>query len=129
MKRHTAIVFAVALLVGALLGSAATVTLSSAPGKPIRRMMLFNFKPDTTPAQIQEALNGHKADVSSNKGVGNIVVGPQINKGGKFQYGISMDFDDEAALKRYSDSDTHHKTHSAYIGLVESATVLDLQGQ
>lgn len=40
-----------------------------------------------------------KTNITQIKGVRHVMAGPQVNHNTAFQYGISMDFDDKAALK------------------------------
>jgi hypothetical protein len=117
----------VAVLIGALLGSWATTATTSVGGKKIRRTILLNFKPAASPAEIQQVLRDVKANITQIKGVRRVIIGPQINQNASFQYGISMDFDDEAALKRYRQDEGHRDTHNKYVHLIEQSQITDLR--
>lgn len=118
---------AVAVLIGASLGSWATTATTSAGSKKIRRTILLNFKPNTSPAQIQQIIREVKANITQIEGVRHVVAGPQINQNAAFQYGISMDFDDEAALKRYRQDEGHRGTHNKYVHLIAQSQITDLR--
>ncbi len=116
-----------AILLGALVGTIATSAVITAGSKKIRRTILLNFTPDASPADIHKVLQEVKENISQIKGVRNIVMGPQINKNANFQYGISMDFDDEAALKAYRQDEGHRETHNKYVHLIEQSQITDLR--
>src|SRR5215470_434490 len=84
---------------------------ASAGSNKIRRTILLSFKAEATPADIQKVLGEVKQNISGMKGVNNVFVGVQINSKAPFTHGISMDFDDEAALKAYRQDEEHHRTH------------------
>ena len=95
----------------------------------IRRTILLNFKAEATPEQIQKILKEATAQIASGKGVRNIFAGAQVNQQAQFKYGISMDFDDEAALKAYRSNEEHRKIHNAYVHLIEAAQITDIRDE
>jgi heme-degrading monooxygenase HmoA len=101
----------------------------SARSTKIRRTILLNFKPEASAAQIQEALKDVKKNISGLKGVHGLFIGPQINERASFKYGISMDFDDEAALKAYRADEEHRQTHNKYNHLIEAAQITDIRDE
>ena len=93
----------------------------------IRRTILLRFKPEASQAEIQKVLREVKANIIGLKGVRNVFIGAQTNEGVPFKYGISMDFDDEAALKAYREDPEHRRTHNAYVHLIEQAQISDIR--
>jgi heme-degrading monooxygenase HmoA len=110
-----------------------TVTLSTRAHSPrsskIRRTILLNFKPEATEAEIQKIFKEVKENVSQLKGVHNLFVGAQVNERATFKYGMSMDFDDEAALKAYRADQEHRQTHNKYNHLIEQAQITDIRDE
>lgn len=119
----------VGMVIGSLLGVVATSAVTSAGSKKIRRTILLNFKPEASPADIQKILREVKANISQMKGVHHMVVGEQINPNANFKYGISMDFDDEAALKAYRQNEGHRQTHNEYAHLIQQSQITDLRDE
>ena len=95
----------------------------------IRRTILLNFKAEATPEQIQKILKEAATQIAGGKGVRNIFAGAQIHPQAQFKYGISMDFDDEAALKAYRANEEHRKIHNAYVHLIEGAQITDIRDE
>lgn len=119
----------VATLIEALLGAITTSAITSAQSKKIRRTILLNFKPEASPAGVQKILHEVREHLAKLKGVHNVVVGAQINQNAGFQYGISMDFDDEAALKAYREDEEHRQLHNRYVHLIEQAQITDIRNE
>ena len=120
-----------AMLIIGLLGIAlVTLAMSShrASGRSskIRRTILLKFKPEATDADVQKVLQDVKTNISSLKGVHNLVVGAQTIDRTPFRYGISMDFDDADALKAYRQNEEHRRTHNDYNHLIEQAQISDI---
>ncbi|HEU0048231.1 MAG TPA: Dabb family protein [Nitrososphaera sp.] len=121
----------VALLIAlALLGTLFAVTRSSkatpARNSKIRRTILLNFKSEATDADVQKILKDVKETISKLKGIHNLFIGRQTNERAPFKYGISMDFEDEAALKAYRTDQEHRRTHNQYNHLIEQAQITDI---
>jgi hypothetical protein len=121
----------VALLIAlALLGTLFAVTLSSkatpARSSKIRRTILLNFKSEATDADVQKILKDVKETISKLKGIHNLFIGRQTNEHAAFKYGISMDFDDQAALNAYRTDQEHRRTHNEYNHLIEQAQITDI---
>lgn len=102
---------------------------SEARSTRIRRTILLNFKAEATPAEIQMVLKEASSHIAGLKGVRNLFAGAQINQQAQFKYGISMDFDDEAALKAYRANEEHRKIHNAYIHLIEGSQITDIRDE
>jgi hypothetical protein len=112
---------------GASLSLISSSTATPAHSSKIRRTILLKFKPEASTAAIQKILKEVKENIAGIKGVRNIVVGAQIVERAPFNYGISMDFDDEAAFKRYRADEGHRGTHNKYADLVEQAQISDIR--
>ncbi|HWP43473.1 MAG TPA: Dabb family protein [Blastocatellia bacterium] len=100
---------------------------TEARGTKIRRTILLNFKPEASPAEIRKVLKEAAANIATLKGVRNVFAGAQINPLSDFKYGISMDFDDEAALKAYRANEEHRRIHNAYVHLIERSQITDIR--
>lgn len=124
---------AVLALLIAMAVSAATLSLNSAStatparSSKIRRTILLKFKPEASTAAIQKILKEVKENITGIEGVRNVVVGAQIVERALFNYGISMDFENEAAFKRYRADEGHRDTHNKYADLVEQAQITDIR--
>lgn len=105
--------------------SAAPGVSSKSSGK-MRRTILMSFKPEATQAQIDQVLGDVRENISEMKGIHNLFIGKQINERAPFQYGISMDFEDEAAFKAYRQNEGHHKTHNDYVHLIDKTQISDI---
>lgn len=90
---------------------------------------MLNFKAEATPADIEKVLKASRDHILPLKGVRNVFIGAQINERGPFKYGISMDFDDEAALKAYRENEEHRRVHNAYVHLIEQAQITDIRDE
>ena len=121
------------LIIGAIIGGSLAMAFSTggAAGRSskIRRTILLSFKPEATPADIQKIAQDVKATIGKLKGVHNLFVGPQIIDRVPFRFGISMDFDDENALKAYRQDDEHHRTHNDYVHLIDQAQISDIRDE
>lgn len=128
MKRWNFLAMFVALIV---LGTLFTVTLSASSKPPkstkIRRTILLTFKPEATQEQINKIFNEIRDNLGQLKGVHNLFIGAQVNQLSSFKYGISMDFDDEAALKAYRVDQEQRQTHNKYSHLVEQSQITDIK--
>ncbi len=131
MKKQKIIV--ALLIVLGLVGTLFIVRLSSkaAPvrSNKIRRTILLNFKGEATDDDIQKILKDVRETIGKLKGVHNLFIGRQTNERATFKYGISMDFDDEAALKAYRADQEHRRTHNDYNHLIEQAQITDIQDE
>jgi heme-degrading monooxygenase HmoA len=120
----------VALLIAMALLGVFAVTRSSkatpAPSSKIRRTILLNFKAEATDADVQKILKDVKETISKLKGIHNLFIGRQTNERAAFKYGISMDFDDQAALNAYRSDQEHRRTHNEYNHLIEQAQITDI---
>jgi heme-degrading monooxygenase HmoA len=129
-KRPKLLALLVALI---LLGSLSTIRLSSQAHPPrsskIRRTILLNFKPEASQSQIEKIFAEVRSNVSQLKGVHNVFTGAQVNERATFKYGISMDFDDDAALKAYRVDQEHRQTHNKYNHLIEAAQITDIRDE
>jgi len=121
------------LIVVSLALAAFWLIRSSSPAEArstkIRRMILLNFKAEATPAEIQKVLKESSEHIATLKGVRNVLAGAQTHQQSQFKYGISMDFDDEAALKAYRTNEEHRKLHNAYIHLIEGSQIIDIRDE
>lgn len=102
-------------------------TASPARSSKIRRTILLKFKPEASTDAIQKILREVKENITGIKGVRNVVVGAQIVERAPFNYGISMDFENEDAFKRYRADEGHRGTHNKYADLVEQAQITDIR--
>ncbi len=68
--------------------------------------VLFNFKKELGEDRKEEIL-GLARKLSEIPGVRNLLAGRTINEGGKFEYGLTMYFEDEEALREYREHPDH----------------------
>jgi hypothetical protein len=128
LQRSLKRVFALLITAG-LIALALPVASKPARSSKIRRTILLRFKPEASPTEVQKILREVKANLAQLKGVRNIFVGAQVRSQVAFQYGISMDFDDEAALKAYRQDEEHRRTHNDYSHLVAEAQISDIRDE
>jgi hypothetical protein len=123
--------FAVLAVTLALIASSFMISFRSAEARSmkLRRTILLNFKAEATPAEIQKVLKEAAGHIAGLKGVKNVYAGAQINPQSAFKYGISMDFDDEAALKAYRSNEEHRNMHNAYVHLIEQSQITDIRDE
>ena len=128
-KRMT--VFGVLIIVVIIVASAGAVSTRGAAARSskIRRTILLSFKPEATPADIQKIAQDVKQTIGKLKGVHNLFVGPQMSDKVPFRFGISMDFDDENALKAYRTDQEHRRTHNDYVHLIDQAQITDIRDE
>ncbi|HKZ79880.1 MAG TPA: Dabb family protein [Pyrinomonadaceae bacterium] len=127
-EKLIAILMAVVMF-GALFFVNFSTRANSTRSSKIRRTILLNFKPEATPADIQKIFKEVKENISQLKGVHNLFIGAQVNERASFKYGISMDFDDDAALKAYRADQEHRQTHNKYNHLIEQAQITDIRDE
>jgi hypothetical protein len=128
-RARQVIVFTAALLVGALTLNWIASQPADAAGSKIRRTIMLSFKPEATAADIQKVLLEVRQNVSGMQGVRNVIVGAQINVKAPFSHGISMDFDDENALKAYRQNEEHRRTHNDYTHFIDKAQITDIRDE
>ena len=114
------------LVAGAVWYQTQTVTAKSTK---IRRTILLNFKAEATEAQLQDMMKDVRKNIAPMKGVHNLFIGKQTNQKAPWQIGISMDFDDEAALKAYRANEEHRQNHNKYIDLITGSLITDIRDE
>jgi len=116
------------LLVGTLLTiGAATLsaqTSQTAP-KSVIHVVTVKWKPGTTPAQIQAALDGVQALPKEYKGITRVWTNAFKVQGDK-THAIVMEFVDRAALEAYSNSAAQKKWYEVYVPIREQSTTFDI---
>ncbi|MBI2371867.1 MAG: Dabb family protein [Deltaproteobacteria bacterium] len=75
----------------------------------IKHVVAFNLRPEMTEAGARELYGRAKEMLARVPGVRNFSVGPAINEGSPYRYGLVMEFDSPAALKAYLDHPQHVK--------------------
>src|SRR6266480_4458206 len=124
-KQVVALLIALALT-GTLFAFTRPSKATPAPSSKIRRTILLNFKAEATDADVQKILKDVKETIGKLKGIHNLFIGRQTNEHAAFKYGISMDFDDQAALNAYRADQEHRRTHNQYNHLIEQAQITDI---
>ena len=112
---------AVLLTFGAITQSAQTQT---AP-KSVIHVVTVKWKADTTPKQIQAALDGVKALPAAFPGITRVWT-KSIKVQGDKANALVMEFVDEAALKAYADSPAQKEWYKVYIPIREESTTFDI---
>jgi hypothetical protein len=99
--------------------------------KSVIHFITVAFKADATPEQIQAVLDGAQKLPSQYKGITHVwtkalkvqnIAEAKVKK----THLIAMEFEDEAALKAYTDSDAQKKWYELYIPLREQSTTFDV---
>jgi hypothetical protein len=131
MKKTEAIfrLLALAALTAIVFVSAQPSFTKTVASPELRRTILLKFKAEASPAEIRKILREVKANISGLKGVRNVFVGAQVIDRIPFAWGISMDFDNEAALKAYRQDQEHRRTHNDYSHLIEQAQISDIRDE
>jgi hypothetical protein len=113
------------LTAGLLLGVTLTAHAGDTAPKTVIHVVTVSWKADTTPAQIQAALDGVKALPAAFKGITRVWTKSIKVQGGKANAFV-MEFADEAALKEYSGSDAQKEWYKVYTPIRESSTTFDI---
>jgi hypothetical protein len=114
----------IALALGGLLAFGSSAKAQTAPQSVIH-VVTVAWKPGTTPAQIQAALDGAKELPSKYKGIVRVWAKSIKVQGGKAN-AIAMEFADEAALKAYTDSDAQKEWYKVYLPIRGESTTFDI---
>ena len=88
-------------------------------------VVTVKWKADTTPKQIQAALDGVKALPAAYKGITRVWI-KSIKVQGDKANAFVMEFADEAALKAYADSPAQKEWYKTYIPIREESTTFDI---
>jgi uncharacterized protein (DUF1330 family) len=104
--------------------------LAEAP-KSVIHFITVAFKADATPEQIQAVLDGAQKLPSQYKGITRVwtkslKVQNLDEAKVKKTHVIAMEFEDEAALKAYTDSDAQKKWYEIYIPIRQQSTTFDV---
>lgn len=114
----------IALALGGLLALAPAASAQTAPQSVIH-VVTVTWKPGTTPAQIQAALDGAKLLPSKYAGITRVWAKSIKVQGGKAN-AIAMEFTDEAALKAYTGSDAQKDWYKVYLPIRGESTTFDI---
>jgi len=109
---------------GLLTLSAASLSAQTEP-KSVIHVVTVAWKANTTPAQIQAALDGVKALPAGYKGITRVWTRSIKVQGGKANAFV-MEFADEAALKAYTDSPAQKEWYKTYLPIREQSTTFDI---
>ncbi len=111
----------------ATLACVATSFAQESSGESLRRTILLKFTPETTPAEVTAILTDTRKAISGLEGLHRIYIGPQVNEISDFTHGISMDFDDETAFKRYRASPKRQDVHNRWVHRIADSQITDLR--
>ncbi len=120
------------LLVGAVLfGTGILVGQKMAtPKKTLIHAFAFKQVAGTTPAQMDELWTATRKLAGSTHEIKSIWMGKVGNRGDDWQYGVVMEFANQAAVKKYAASPAHDEWSKVYSKVrVEGTNTLDIQGQ
>ena len=121
MKKFLALLFTGLLAFSAVTASAQS---ASAP-KSVIHVVTVSWKPDSTPAQIQAALDGAQKLPAAYKGITR-VWSKTIKAQGDRTHAIVMEFASEQALKDYSGSDAQKEWYKVYQPVRAGSTTFDI---
>lgn len=114
-----------ALLAAALLTFGGTALAAKTTPSTVIHVVTVKWKADTTPKQIEAALDGVKALPKAYPGIKRVWVKSIKVQGGKANAFV-MEFADEAALKSYADSPAQKKWYEVYLPIREESTTFDI---
>jgi hypothetical protein len=119
--------FAMGLLTAAILAVCTnTVTAQTdTTSRTVLHVVTVKWKADTTPKQIEAALDGVRALPSVYKGIKRVWI-RSIKVQGDKANAFVMEFADEAALKAYADSPAQKEWYKTYIPIREESTTFDI---
>jgi antibiotic biosynthesis monooxygenase (ABM) superfamily enzyme len=119
------------MVAGVLLFGAGFLTGKTSAGKKtLIHVFAFKQVPGTTPAQMDEMWAATRKLAAESPEIKSIWMGKVLNRGDQWQYGVVMEFDDQAALKKYAASPAHEEWLKTYTKVrVEGTNTLDIQGQ
>lgn len=120
------------LLAGTLLFGAGVLVgqKTAAPRKTLIHAFAFKQVEGTTPQQLEEVWAATRKMAAETPEIRNIWMGKVLNRGDQWQYGVAMEFADQAGLKAYAASKAHDKWNEVYSKVrVEGTNTLDIQGQ
>jgi antibiotic biosynthesis monooxygenase (ABM) superfamily enzyme len=125
MKKLTTILLATLLLAfGASMLTAQNAPTSTAP-KSVIHVVTVKWKADTTPEQIQAALDGVKKLPAAYPGITRVWTKSIKVQGGKANAFV-MEFADEAALKAYADSPAQKEWYKVYTPIRDESASFDI---
>ena len=119
--------FLVTLIAAGLLALTATAASAQSPTAPasVMHVVTVSWKADTTPAQIQAALDGAQKLPSAYKGITRVWT-KTLKAQGDRTHAIAMEFESEQALKDYTGSDAQKEWYKVYLPIRERSTTFDI---
>jgi hypothetical protein len=120
------------LVAGALLFSSGVVLgqRRAMAKKTLIHAFAFKQMEGATPQQMDQCWEATRKLASESPEIHNIWMGKVLNRGDQWQYGVVMEFDNQAAVKKYAASKAHEAWSEAYSKVrVEGTNTLDIQGQ
>jgi hypothetical protein len=120
------------LLTGTLLFGAGVLVgqRTVTPQRTLIHAFAFQAQQGVTDQQVKELWGATQRMVGQIPGIRNVWMGPVLNRGPEWQYGVVMEFQDQAALKVYADHPAHREWEKIYGQVrVPGTNTLDIQGQ
>jgi hypothetical protein len=119
--------FLVTLLAAGLLALTATTASAQSATAPasVMHVVTVSWKADTTPEQIQAALDGAQKLPSAYKGITRVWT-KTLKAQGERSHAIAMEFASEQALKDYTGSDAQKEWYKVYLPIRERSTTFDV---
>jgi heme-degrading monooxygenase HmoA len=115
------LVFSAGLLVGQR-----TVT----PQKTLVHAFAFQLQEGAGEAQVQQVWAATRKMAAAIPGIRNVWMGKVLNRGQEYQYGVVMEFENQAAVKAYAAHPAHKEWDQVYSKVrVEGTNTLDIQGE
>jgi hypothetical protein len=115
------------ILLAVLLAFGANTLYGQTPTAPktVIHVVTVKWKADTTPKQIQAALDGVKALPAAYPGITRVWI-KSIKVQGDKANAFVMEFVDEAALKAYADSPAQKEWYKVYLPIRQESTTFDI---
>ena len=95
----------------------------------IRHTVLFNVRADATPQEIDAVVRAAQAMPGQIPGIRNLAVSRsfEVVQPPRYQYGLTMEFDDEATLRSYLAHPVHQQVRELFVPLCEERLVTTLR--
>ena len=100
------------------------------PQKTLVHAFAFQLQEGAGEPQVQQVWAATRKMAAAIPGIRNVWMGRVLNRGKEYQYGVVMEFENQAALKTYASHPAHKEWNQVYSKVrVEGTNTLDIQGE
>ena len=95
----------------------------------IRHIVMFNVRPIATEEEVAAVVKAAKYSLTQIPGVRNLAIGKsfEVVQPPRYQYGLTMEFEDESALRFYIDHPIHQEFRKIFFPIREDFLVMDFK--